>query len=247
MFQLKLSSEATPLSLLRVKLSYASVECVSTMATVSLSVLREVGVGLSHDDGVLLCGPVELLPHADITGQSLVVTLSHPSLLLLHSSVVLQLAFDDLFPEDYCKITERVSKASDDKKADSSSSVVRRRPGMRSRITKRSPAPEKDANAIIHTFVHITAYTRGGRVTPVQREMLCNIYREELVIKLLVSCCGHVLEEGDMGKLSSEYHSLVRKVDDNGESVCEREMEQYQSMDILCWIVNCCGQDVSNR
>ena len=235
---------AMPLSLLRVKLSFATNECISAMATVSLYVLREAGMehnGAEHD-GRLLCGPVHLLPLLDVTGQSVMVPLSHPSLLLLRSSAVLLVMFDDLFPMDYCKITERASKASDDKKADADASVTRRRPGMRSRITKRSPAPDK-ATKVIHTYVQITVFRHEGAAKELQQKVISNIYREELMVKLLISCCDSDFEEKECDNLSHIYQSLARE--NMADRMCE--MDRYQCMDTVCWIMSSCGQDISNR
>ncbi len=94
-----------PISSISVKLKFASAQCLSDTATLSL--LRPRWTTPSETDqseSDALLGPIKLKSLVDITGKSLTIILAHP-VLAVSTPPILWLVFEDLFGSNYSQVS----------------------------------------------------------------------------------------------------------------------------------------------
>ena len=243
------------------KLNVATPECINSDATLSLYILRNPSEQLPSGtlfagsenieewlEGVtseLLCGPVNVKSHLDITEQRAVLTLAHPRLLQCGTRPVILLCFQDLFVSHYAEVTEEASKSLVEKNAESESpGVVRRRIHSslhvhRPRLLKKTPPPARPA-LCVHSSLQVTVFPYRGSKDIIQREKLLEcIFHEDLITRLCVTACGYRIEEGEFLNLPEPTQALVRQYLDQKkneqDSVEELERRQCAALDVLCW------------
>ena len=195
-------------------------------------------------DGDFLCGPLRVKSYIDISEQSVVLSVTHPKLLLCSSVPVILICFQDLFVGHYSKVTEDVSRGSDEKKVDTDLHAIRRRTcGLRPRILRKPPQPAKPV-ILIHSSLQVTIFAYHGNLDSIQRECLLGcIFQEDVIIRLLLAACGYHIEESEYTRLPEYCHSAVIKYHEdkkNIESLTVEEIEkrQFRALDLLCWIAS---------
>lgn len=262
-FQINLSNQSS-ISSIRVKLSFATSECISDDATLSLYQLRNPAINIStgtsfagsdniegwFEDIVpdLLCGPVPVKQFVDISDQSLVISLTHPRLLNSERHPVFLLCFDQLFVSRYSTITEEVSKSLASKATEiepiSSRSrrmqalIHRPRGGRRYGYPVRQPPPANN----IHSYLQVTVFPGNIKMnTDVKDGVLECLFHEEIVTKLLMMACRYSIEEREFLNLDQCYQELCLKEqqreDSNGETMIF-DSRQNDALSILCWMVS---------
>ncbi len=262
-FQLDLGTPNLSIASVRVKLSMASTDCIDEEATLYLYLLRnpseDITTGTlfagSEDiedwlDNVtyeLLCGPISVKPYIDISEQSLVINLAHPSLFQCEGRCSLLLCFRDLFVGHYKDVTEKALKSlgGGATEMDTYISTHRRVGGYshRSRLHRKSPQPAKSAPTNVHSSLHVTVLPYNGSLDRRRRESLLEcLFFEDVVFKLLVVACGYCIEERELDGLSDRFQAMVRLHQEKREGeellIGEMDARRNKALDSLCWIVS---------
>ena len=240
-------------------MSFATANCIRSDATLSLYLLRNPSEKISTrtsfagseniEDwckGVtaeLLCGPVYVKSHIDITKQSLVVSFAHPNILLCDKTTVLLLCFECLFVSDYDEVLQEAIKSLVDKTPEADTSVPQRTRVYSSvqshRLLRKQPQSAKPLPVIIESFVQVSVFPYKGPLDIVSRERILEcVFFEDLIKRLVIAACGYSIEEKDMLKLSADHQTLVRLFHEKKEKRVAEDLEgmQNKALDILCWI-----------
>ena len=262
-FQLDLDTPNLSVASVRVKLSLASTDCIDEEATLYLYLIRNPSADIttgtpfagSEDiedwlDNVtyeLLCGPMSIKPCIDISEQSLVINLAHPSLFQCEGHCTLLLCFRDLFVGHYKDVTEKALKSlgSGTTEVDTHVSAYQRVGSYshRSRLYRKSSQPVKTPPTNVHSTLHVTVLPYNGSLDRIRRERLLEcLFFEDVVFKLLVVACGYCIEEKEFVRLSDRYQAMVRLHQEKREGeellIGEMDARKNKALDSLCWIVS---------
>ena len=186
----------------------------------------------------LLCGPVPIKTHADITDHCITLSLAHPRLLQCEQNPTILLCIQDLFVSQYLEVTEEATKGLTDKVAELDTPFSRRRLHnymSRSRLLrKQQQQSTKPLLNDIHSSLQITVYPYKGTVSVSRREALLKcIFYEDLIVKLVLTVCDYSIEETEFCHLNENvYH---KKKTNTREEV---ERRQSNALNILCWIIS---------
>ena len=214
---------------------FATSDCINQLATVSLYRLNTPSHKENGDEHQIkhLCGPISIKQFVDVTRHCLVLTLTHPSLLLSCSTAPLILSFQSLFVNDYLVVTEEAVKATNDSsKPDAKASPHRMRHSMRARLMRRAPVTK--TNLVVHSSLHVTVYTRGkGPTKPCVSPRLRDMFSEELVTQLVLLCCDYSVEEREYASLSEPVKKMVMDV----TSKVKYE-DRTKALEALCWLAS---------
>ena len=251
-FRIHTHLATAPVASLKIKLTFATPSCIDDAATVSLYQLKALS-GLHHDAGAadsaatplgeeegelpwflggaeMVCGPLRVKPFVDVTGQSLQLSLSHPSLLLSTPSPTLLLCFDSLFVDDYYLLTEEVLKNANETTKTDSKPRLRH---MRSRILRRLPAAK--LSIVPHSILHVTVYTQRRREHSCSypRQLLRCVFEGELVSRLVLLACAYKVEQEEYSHLPQPVREML---------TCEREEvkveDRVRALEVLCWLAS---------
>ncbi len=259
-FQLNIHRSCSSISSVRIKLSFATPDCINDLGTVSLYLVRNPTKLLSTETmsaGIenindwftnityeLLCGPVSMKTHVDISEQCIILSLAHPRLLQCEQQSIILLCFNDLFVSEYLEITEEATKSLTDKVPEVDMPINRRRlhqglhQGYMSHPRLLRKQQQQQTTKLfptnIHSSLQVTVFPYKETLKFNLRESLLKcIFYEDLVFKLVLVVCDYSIEESECCNLSTDIYSK------EGVYTCEEvENRQSKALDILCWILS---------
>lgn len=226
-----------PLTSIKVKLTFAVPSCINDRAVLTLYHLKRTAHEQDQiqEDQIrgceVICGPIRVKPFIDITGQSLQLSLSHPSLLSTPVPPLL-VVLDDLFVDNYSQLTEDAAKSYESKQ-DSTNSSLRRKHLLRSRQLRH--LPQTKTQSVQQTTMQISVFSQSKAFcsTPVSRKLLramCK-YDTLLVTQLVLLVCDCKIIEEEYVNLSGP----VREMATHGTEKIKME-DRVKALELLCWI-----------